>query len=87
MVEKIGEQLGNHSEVRGCSLWNKNAAERDVILSWGLMIDVSVLCASKGNQEYQIGVWPSTTAQIDTLVGKVENHCSKTERKRTEDSV
>lgn len=56
MVKEIGEELRNHSEVRGCGLWNKNAAERDIVISWGLVIGVSVRCASKGNQEYQMGV-------------------------------
>ena len=66
MVEEIGEQLRNHSEVRGCGLRNKNTAECDIIISWRLMTSVSVRCASKGNQEYQVGVWPTTTAQINT---------------------
>lgn len=49
MVEEISEELRNHSEVRGCGLWSKNAAEGDIILSWGLMMDVRIPCASEGN--------------------------------------
>lgn len=45
MVEEIGEELRNHSEVGGCGLRNKNARERDIVISWRLILSVSAWSA------------------------------------------
>lgn len=42
MIEVIGKQLRNRSEVRGGGLWNQNTAEGDIVMSRRLTVGVSV---------------------------------------------